>query len=55
MLKVHQCRSEYLQISLSSHENENSIPKVLHFNSIYFLSYAHPGYLKCLLADIEKQ
>ena len=34
------CRSENLQVFLSSHKN--NMPKVSHYNTIYFLSYAHP-------------
>ena len=31
------------------------MPKVSHFNSIYFLSYAHRKYMKCLFTNIQKQ
>ena len=53
LLKVHWCRSENLQIYLSSHKNY--MPKVSHYSSIYFLSYAHPRYMKCLFTNIQKQ
>ena len=26
------------------------MPKVYHYNTIYFLTYTHPGYIKCLQA-----
>ena len=31
------------------------MPKVSHYNNIYFLSYAHPRYLKCLFINIQEQ
>ena len=52
-LKVHQCRSENLHISLSSHEN--NMPKVSNYKSIFFLSYSHSKFLKCLFTNIQKQ
>ena len=39
--------------SLSSHKN--TMPKVLHYNSIYFLSYAHARYITCLFINIQIQ
>ena len=53
ILKVHQCRSENLQISLSSHKN--NMPKVSHYSRIYFLRYEHPRYMKCWFTNIQKQ
>ena len=41
-----QCRFENLHISLSPHKN--NIPKVSHYNSIYFSSYAPLRYMKFL-------
>ena len=32
-----------------------NMPKFLHYNSIYFLSYAHPRCTKCLFTNIQKQ
>ena len=31
------------------------MPKVLHYNTVQFLSYTHPSYMKCLFTNIEKQ
>ena len=31
------------------------MPNVLHYKIIYFLSYAHPIYMKCLFKNIHKQ
>ena len=42
-----------LQISLSLHKN--NVPKVLHRNSIYFLRYTHPRYMKYMFTNIQKQ
>ena len=42
-----------IYISLSSHEN--NMPNILHYNNIYFLSYTHPRYMKCLFTNIQKQ
>ena len=52
-LKVYQCRSENLQVPLSSHKN--NMQKVSHYNIIYFLSYAHPRYMKYLFTNMQKQ
>ena len=40
-------------ISLSSHKNNT--PKVSNHSNIYFLSYAHPRYMKCLFTNMQKQ
>ena len=40
MLKVHLCRSENLQISLSSHKN--NVPKVSEYDNIYFFKLCAP-------------
>ena len=53
ILKVHQCRYENLPISSSSHEN--NMPKVSHYNTVNFLRYTHPRYMKCLFTNIQKQ
>ena len=29
--------------------------KVSHYNSVYFLSHAHPRYMKCMFTNIQKQ
>ena len=52
-LKVNQCRYENLLISLSSYEN--NMPKVSHCNTVYFVRYTHPRYMKCLFTNIQKQ
>ena len=31
------------------------MPKVKYYDSIYFLSYANPKYMKCLFTNIQKQ
>ena len=31
------------------------MPKVSHYNIVYFLRYTHLGYMKCLLTNIQKQ
>ena len=40
-------------MSLSSHKKKMS--KVSYYNSIYFLSYVHPRYMKCMFTNIQKQ
>ena len=40
-------------MSLPSHKN--NMPRVSQYNCIYFLSYAHPRYMKCLFINIQKQ
>ena len=52
-LEVYYCRSENLQISLSS--NKDNIRNVSHYNSIYFLSYVYPRYIKRLFTNMQKQ
>ena len=34
---------------------KNNMPKVLHYNTFYFLRYAHPRCVKCLFTNIHKQ
>ena len=31
------------------------MPKVSHYNAVYFLRYTHPRYMKCLFTNIQKQ
>ena len=31
------------------------MPKVSHYDNIYFLTYPHPRYMKCLITNIQKQ
>ena len=31
------------------------MPKVLHYNTFWFLRYAHPRYVKCFFTNIHKQ
>ena len=44
VLKVHKCRYQNLSISSSSHKNNMS--NVSHCNTVYFLRYMHPRYMK---------
>ena len=38
---------------LSSHKN--NMPQISHYKSIYFLSYAHQRYMKCLFTNMQGQ
>ena len=51
--KFKKCKSENLQISLSSHKN--NMLKISHYNSIYFWSYSHSRYMECWYTNILKQ
>ena len=31
------------------------MPKILHYNTVYFLRYTQPRYMKCLFTNIQKQ
>ena len=31
------------------------MPKVLHYNRIYFLSYAHQSYIECLFTETKQK
>ena len=31
------------------------MPKVSHYNTVYFLRYTHPRYMKCLITNVQKQ
>ena len=44
---------ENLPISSSLHKND--MPNVLHYNTVYFLRYTQPRYMKCLFTNIQKQ
>ena len=42
-----------LLISSSSHKNK--MPKVLHYNTVCFVRYTHPRYMKRLFTNIQKK
>ena len=42
-------------IAISSSSNETDIPKVLHYNTVYFLRYTHSKYMKCFFRNLQKQ
>ena len=52
-LKVHLCRYKNLPISLSSHKD--NMPKVSHYNTVYFLRYTHTRFMKYLFTNIQIQ
>ena len=53
LLKVYSHKSENVLIYSSLHKY--NVPKVSHYNTSYFLRYACPRYIKCLLTNIRKQ
>ena len=38
-----------------SFSHKNTIPKVSHYDTLYFLKYTHPRHMKCLFTNIQKQ